>query len=275
MSTYPGDDPQQPPEAQEPGEERADSGTEPTQPVGYWERQAAEQAARQRQQGDPSEAQSGAVFNPTSAQPASGWEQGSTRPYEQNPYAQPPYGQPVYPQPGYGQPPYGQPGYGQPGYGQPGYGQPGYGQPGYGQPGYGQPPYAQPPYGQPTYGYPPPGGQSGPPVPGPTGFPPYSFTPPRPDHPQSTLALILGIIGLVFGFMCGVGFLASPFAWALGRNAVKEIQASRGRMGGEGTARAGMITGIIGTILLGLGVLLLIGFAVLVAISDSTTGSNV
>ncbi len=255
MSTYPGDDPQQPPEATDPEGEGTDAGTEPTQPVGYWERQAAEQAAQQRQQGDPSESQSGAVFNPTSAQPASGWDQGSTRPYEQNPYAQPPYGQPVHQQPSY--PPAG------------------YGQPPYGQPGYGQPGYGQPPYGQPTYGYPPPGGQSGHPAPGPQGYPPYAFTPPRPDHPQSTLSLILGIVGLVFGFTCGIGFLASPFAWALGRNAVKEIQASRGGLGGEGTARAGMITGIVGTVLLGLGVLLLIGFAVLVAISDTTTGSNV
>jgi hypothetical protein len=246
MSTYPGDDPQQQPEAQEPGHEGDDPGTEPTQPVGYWERQAAEQAAQQRQQGDPSEAEGGAVFNPTSAQPASGWEQGPPRPYEQNPHGQPPYAQPTYPQPGYGQPPpYGQPGYG------------------------------QPPYGQPSYGYPPPGGQSGPPAPGPPGYPPYAFTPPRPDHPQSTLALILGIVGLVFGFTCGIGFLASPFAWALGRNAVKEIQASRGGLGGEGTARAGMIIGIIGTVLLGLVVLLLIGFAVLVAVSDTTSGSNV
>jgi hypothetical protein len=260
MSTYPGENPQSPeeqrPEGQQPesqqgeqGEDAgADPGTEPTQPVGYWERQAAEQARQQRQQGDPdpSAAQGGAVFNPTSAQPPQGWDQGTTRPYEQAPYQQAPYGQPPY------------------------------GQQGYGQPTYGQQPYGQPQYGQPSYGYPPPGGQSGPPIAAPPGYPPYgTFTPPRPDHPQSTLALILGIVGLVFGFGCGLGFLASPFAWALGRNAVKEIQASHGRLGGEGTARAGMILGIVGTVLLVLGVLLLIGFAVLVAISDTSTGSNV
>ena len=86
------------------------------------------------------------------------------------------------------------------------------------------------------YGYPPPpGGQSGmPPAPG---YPPYAFPPPRPDHPQSNLALILGIVGLVAGFLCGLGFVVSPFAWALGRNAVKEIQASQGRLGGEGTGQ--------------------------------------
>ena len=261
MSTYPGENPQQPSEGQEPeveptDEAGGDAGTEPTQPVGYWERQAAEQARQQTQQGDPdpSAAQGGAVFNPTSAQAPPGWEP-STRPYEQNPYGQPEqqYGQQQYPQQ-YGQPPYAQPGYGQQ------------------QPPYG-PPYPQPTYGPPSYGYPPPGGQSGPPVPG---YPPYAaFPAPRPDHPQSTLALVLGVVGLLFGFSCGVGFLASPFAWAIGRNAVKEIQASHGRLGGEGTAKAGMITGIVGTVLLILGVLLLVGFAILIAVSDTTTGSNV
>ena len=163
------------------------------------------------------------------------------------------------------QQPYGQPGYGQ---------QPPYAQPSYGQPPYGQPPYGQQP-GQPAYGYPPPAGQSAPPG-GPPLYPPYAaFTPPRPDHPQSTLSLILGIVGLVLGFGCGLGFLASPFAWALGRNALKEIQASRGQLGGESTARAGMITGIVGSVLLALGVLVLIGFAILVAVAGTTSSSNV
>jgi hypothetical protein len=249
MSTYPGENPQQP-HHDEAGSEQAESagtdpaapgaeqGTEPTQPVGYWERQAAEQARQQRQQGDPdpSAAQGGAVFNPTTAQPTQGWEQ--------NPYAQQPYTQP-----GYGQPPYGQPGYAQPPYGQP--------------------------YGQPTYGYPPPGGQSGPPVGGPAGYPPYAFTPPRPNHPQSTLALVLGIAGLALGFMCGVGFLASPFAWGVGHHALSEIRASHGRLGGEGSAKAGMVMGIVGTALLAIGVLILIVIGIVALASDTSSGSNV
>lgn len=232
MSTYPGENPQQPPEGEE-------GDTEPTQPVGYWERQAAEQARQQTQQGDPdpSAAQGGAVFNPTTGQPSTGWEQGATRPYEQGPYVQP--GQP------YAQPPYGQPAYGQPSYGQPPYAPPGYGPPAYGQ----QAPYGYPPYA--------------------------AFSPPVPDHKQANLSLILGICGLAFGFMCGIGFLASPFAWALGHNAVKEIRASQGRLGGEGTAKAGMVIGIIGTVLLILGVLALIAFAVLIAVGGSTSGSSI
>ena len=248
MSTYPGENPQSPEgrppadngesTASDPGSEPgAEPGTEPTQPVGYWERQAAEQARAQRQQGDPdpSAAQGGAVFNPTTAQ--SSYQSSYGQPYG------PSYGQPQYQPPAYGQPPYAQAPYGQAPYGQAPYGQPQHGQP-----------YAQTPYG----------------------YPPYAgFTPPRPDHPQSTLSLILGIVGLVFGFGCGLGFLVSPFAWALGRNAVREVRASHGHLGGEGTARAGMILGIIGTVLLVLAILALIGFAVLVAVSDTTTGSSV
>jgi Domain of unknown function (DUF4190) len=221
MSTYPGENPQQQPEDAQPTDEQpADvgdqGGTEPTQPVGYWERQAAEQARQQTQ------------------------DQSATRPYEQGPYAQPvqPYAPPVQPYP---QPPYGQPAYGQPPYGQSYYGQPAYSP---------QPPYCYPP----AYA---------------------AFTPPVPDHKQANLSLILGICGLAFGFMCGIGFLASPFAWALGHNAIKEIRASQGRLGGEGTARAGMVIGIIGTVLLVLAVLALIAFAVLIAVGGSSSGSSI
>ena len=303
MTTYPGENPQQPNDPDdadvEPGSEAGsdpgtadetepardpepDPGTEPTQPVGYWERQAAEQAREQSQQDapEPYVPPSGPVFNPTSAQPVPGWEQtgeqGDTRRYEQNPYAPQPYGQPGHgQQQPYGQPSYNQP-YAPPSYGQPPYNQPPYGQPPYSQPPYGQPPYGQPPYSQPAYGYPPPGGQSAPPG-GPPVYPPYAvFSPPRPDHPQSTLSLILGIAGLVGGLaLCGLGLVVSPFAWALGRNALKEIQASGGQLGGESTARAGMITGIVGSVLLAVGVVVLIGFAILVAAAGTTSSGNV
>jgi hypothetical protein len=265
MSTYPGEDPQQPsgqqpddqpgqdqptqdqpgqdqPTGQTEGQPSAEAETEPTQPVGYWERQAADQARRQTQQGDPDPAAAGgAVFNPTTAQ-QTGWEQQPTTPYEQNPYAQPQQGQPAYGQP-YPQQPY------------------------YAPPGYGPPP--------PPYAYPP-GGQQGPPPGAHPGYPPYAFSPPRPNHPQSTLALILGICGLGGAVIaCGLGLLVSPFAWALGRNALKEIQASHGQLGGESSARTGMVLGIIGTVLLILAVIGIVIFGVLVAVSDTSSGSNI
>ena len=94
-------------------------------------------------------------------------------------------------------------------------------------------PGQQNPYGQPGY-Y----GQQ----------PPYGY-PPRQDHPRALLAMILGILGLV---VCGP---IAPFAWWVGKKAVDEIDASGGQLGGRGMAKAGYIMGIIGTILLVIGVL--------------------
>jgi hypothetical protein len=75
---------------------------------------------------------------------------------------------------------------------------------------------------------------------------------------------------------CGLPLLVSPFAWALGRNALKDIRASQGRLGGESQARAGMIMGIVGTVLAIIALLALV-IIVLAAVagSDSTSGSSV
>jgi len=107
------------------------------------------------------------------------------------------------------------------------------------------PPPGQPPYGdyQPNqYGQPPLGG----------------FGP--PDHPQSVLVLVLGILGLV---LCQ---LISPVAWVMGNRVVAEIDASNGQVGGRGTANAGRICGIVGTILIGLGLLVCIAAVVIILI---------
>ena len=213
MSTYPGDDPQ-------PHDDQSRAGqhddTEPTQPVGYWERRAAEQS-QAAQQGQP-------------AQP------------EQPTYDQSSYGQSSYDQSSYGQGSYGQSPYGQPSYGQASYGQPA-------QPAYGASPYAG--------GYPPA-----------AGFPGYA---PR-DHPQSTMAMILGLVSLVGGMICGLPLLAAPFAWVVGGRAVKEIRASQGQLGGEGMARAGQVMGIVGTVLL---VLAIIGIVLLVVLAVAgSSGSS-
>jgi hypothetical protein len=89
------------------------------------------------------------------------------------------------------------------------------------------PPYGQPGYGQET---------------------PYGY-PPRQDHPRAILAMILGIVGIL---VCGP---VAPFAWWIGKKAVDEIDASGGRLGGRGMAKAGYIMGVIGTILLVIAVL--------------------
>lgn len=67
---------------------------------------------------------------------------------------------------------------------------------------------------------------------------------PAPDHPRAMTALILGILAMV---LCQ---LAGPFAWKIGGQTMREIDASGGRMGGRGLAQAGYILGIVATILL-------------------------
>ena len=138
-------------------------------------------------------------------------------------------------------------------------GQPGYGSQQSQQPGspYGEgstpPPYEQqPPYTAPQYGQP--YGQQ-------PGYPSYAA-----DHPKATTVLILGILGIV---VCG---LIAPFAWRMGKRTVDEIDASQGRLGGRGSAQAGYILGLIGTVLLGLGLLFLVVVVVIAIIGAATSG---
>lgn len=127
--------------------------------------------------------------------------------------------------------------------------QPGYGQgqdQGYPQ-GYGQPGYPQA-YGQPAYGQ----GYAQP-------FPSV------PNHPSANTALVLGIVALGGGFVCGLPVLAGPFAWYMGAKVKREIDAEPMRYGGRGEANAGMILGIVATVLLGLAVLAVIAVVAIAA----------
>jgi len=78
--------------------------------------------------------------------------------------------------------------------------------------------------------------------------------------------LILGILGIV---VCG---LIAPFAWRMGKRTVDEIDASQGRLGGRGSAQAGYVLGLIGTVLLGLGLLFLVVVVVIAIIGAATSG---
>ena len=87
---------------------------------------------------------------------------------------------------------------------------------------------------------------------------------------KATTALVLGILG----FLCCQ--LCAPFAWYIGKNELKAIQAGTSPAAGEGTAKAGMILGVIGTILLVLGVIWIFfmgGLAVMSAMSSGVSGN--
>ena len=117
-----------------------------------------------------------------------------------------------------------------------------------------QDPYAGQPQqpGQPGYGY----GY---------GPPPVQYA---PDHPRATTSLILGILGIV---LCQV---LGPFAWWIGKRTVDEIDASQGRLGGRGSAQAGYIMGIIGTVLLAFGLIALVVWIILAVALFSTSSTG-
>jgi len=76
---------------------------------------------------------------------------------------------------------------------------------------------------------------------------PSAGTGPRPPtrlQPHRGVAvLVLGILGLVLCFICGI------IAWVMGNNDLREIQAGRMDPSGLGLTKAGRICGMIGTIL--------------------------
>lgn len=75
-----------------------------------------------------------------------------------------------------------------------------------------------------------------------------------PESSQATTALVLGILGIV---ICGV---LAPFAWNIGNKELAAIDAGRRDPSNRGTANAGRILGIIGTVLLGIGLVLFVLF---------------
>jgi hypothetical protein len=88
--------------------------------------------------------------------------------------------------------------------------------------------------------------------------PGYGYYPPQPAQESSTSAVTALVLGILSFVACGP-FTAIP-AIIVGRNAMREIDASQGRLGGRGMAQAGYVLGIIGTILgvIGLIVVLLL-----------------
>ena len=127
-----------------------------------------------------------------------------------------------------------------------------------------QPPFGppQPPFGppQPPYSGPPPQ----PPQPGQPPYPPYGGVPQRETAPGAIVALVLGIVGVIF---CQV---AAPFAWVLGRRAEETIAAEPQRYSRKDLATTGKILGIVGTVLL---ILAVIAGIVLIIVAIATSSS--
>lgn len=73
-----------------------------------------------------------------------------------------------------------------------------------------------------------------------------------PEQSQATTILVLGILGIV---ICGI---LAPFAWSMGSKELAAIDAGRRPPENRGTANAGRILGIIGTVLLAVGLVVLL-----------------
>jgi hypothetical protein len=103
--------------------------------------------------------------------------------------------------------------------------------------------------------------------------PPYAAPPPgyapRPNAGNAVTALVLGILGV---FLCGP-FTSIP-AIIVGRNAIREIDASQGQLGGREMAQAGYVLGIVMTVLYGLGLLLVLGLFVLGGVVSTSFESS-
>lgn len=85
-----------------------------------------------------------------------------------------------------------------------------------------------------------------------TQMPPQSFNQAMKPH-RGTLILVLGILGIVLCFICGI------VAWMMGGKDLQEMQNGSMDPSGMGITKAGRICGLIGAIL----GLLWLGFVIL------------
>jgi Mn2+/Fe2+ NRAMP family transporter len=88
------------------------------------------------------------------------------------------------------------------------------------------------------------------------------------EESRATLSMVLGILGLV---LCGI---VAPFAWAIGNSEVKAIDAGRRNPENRGTAQAGKILGIVGTVFLALGVVVVVAILMLSVITFSSGNTD-
>jgi hypothetical protein len=100
--------------------------------------------------------------------------------------------------------------------------------------------------------------------------------PPAPRSGDATVALVLGIVGLVGNLAsccCCLGVvpaLCAPVAWWKGAALLRAIRAGLASPADEGTARAGMICGIVGSALLALYLLAIVVYVAVVGLAAAS-----
>ena len=135
-------------------------------------------------------------------------------------------------------------------------------------------PSQQNPYAQPGQQYPQAGGQPTPygqqsPMPyGQQSPMPYGQQPygaPPQEHPQGTLILIFGILGIFITIF-------APIAWYLGNKAKKDIQTSGIQYSNEQNISIGRMLGKVFTIIAIISIVFVIILWIIIAIAASTSG---
>ncbi|HZL73921.1 MAG TPA: hypothetical protein VFB83_00980 [Propionibacteriaceae bacterium] len=138
-------------------------------------------------------------------------------------------------------------------------------------------PSQQDPYAQPGQQYPQSGGQQTPygqqspmpygqqsPMPYGQQQQPYTM-PPTQEHPQGTLILIFGILGIFITIF-------APIAWYLGNKAKKDVQTSGIQYSNEQNISVGRMLGKIFTIIAIISIVFVIILWIVIAIAASTSG---
>jgi len=95
-----------------------------------------------------------------------------------------------------------------------------------------------------------------------------------PNADGAVVSLVLGILSIA----AGCAFFTGIPAMVMGRKAMKQVDAANGQLGGRALAQAGFWTGLAGTVIGGIALLLTIGLFVFGAMFadslDCTTTTN-
>jgi hypothetical protein len=130
------------------------------------------------------------------------------------------------------------------------------------------PPVASPP---PSLGNPP--AYGGPPQA--YGGPPQAYGTPNPPMTQTsgkaTAVMVLGIVSVVLMCGYGIGLIPAIVALVLAPGARREIEASGGRLQGEGQIKAGVICSWVAVGVVALGVLAIVAIVLISAIGSSSS----
>jgi hypothetical protein len=88
------------------------------------------------------------------------------------------------------------------------------------------------------------------------------------EHPQGTTVLILGVLGIV---ACQI---VAPFAWVMGNKALEEIDRDPLRYSNRSNVNLGRILGMVGSIILGLGIVGSVLYFVLIFVLLGTSSAT-